>query len=126
MRQLRKRISGNENGFTLIELLVVFAILGLLAMIIVPRITTSLDTTRVTTDEANTKLLQSAVERYYFDHGSYPTSDGTDGSATTGGIEILTDTLVNEAYIDEAPEDPWDQGRAYKLKDGVVQKLGTP
>ncbi len=121
-----KRTLQNEKGFTLIELLVVFAILGLLAMIIVPRITTSLDTTRVTTDEANTKLLQSAVERYYFDHSTYPTSDGSDGSGTTTGVDILTSTLVSGNYIDEAPQDPWGEGRSYKLKDGVVQNLGTP
>lgn len=109
-----------EQGFSLIELLIVIAILALLAMLIIPRLTTSLDSAQLTTDQANVKLLQSAVERYYFDKGEYPTTGGGDSG------DIDCGKLVAEKYIDEAPKDPWDNGRNYKLVDGVVQALGKP
>jgi general secretion pathway protein G/type IV pilus assembly protein PilA len=113
-----------EKGFTLIELLIVIAILSILAMMIIPRISTSLDSSKVATDNANVKLLQSAIERYYFDTGRYPTSDGSDGG--TSGLVIDTSVLISGRYIDQAPEDPWKASRNYSIKNGVVQKLDKP
>ncbi|HEY8529400.1 MAG TPA: prepilin-type N-terminal cleavage/methylation domain-containing protein [Paenibacillaceae bacterium] len=121
MRSTRFR---NEKGFTLIELLIVVAIISILAILIIPRISVSLDSAKESADEANAKLLQSAVERYYFDTGRYPTASGTDGG--TAGEEINASVLVSQKYIDEEPEDPWKQNRKYRLVGGVVQKLGKP
>lgn len=114
----------NEKGFTLIELLIVIAIISILAILIIPRISVSLDSAKLSTDKANAKLLQSAVERYYFDTGRYPTASGTDGG--TDGEEINASVLVSQKYIDEGPEDPWKQDRKYKLVNGVVETLGKP
>lgn len=119
---LVKRLWKQERGFTLIELLVVIAIMAVLAGVIIPRVTTSLDQSKITTDESNAKLLQSAVERYYFDNGDYPTTDGTADNA------IDMDELVSNGYIDEPAEDPWEEeGRSYKIDaNGNVPPLGDP
>ena len=53
-----------QSGFTLIELLAVVAILGILAGIGVPRIFGALDNARARADEANIRLLQSAVDQW--------------------------------------------------------------
>lgn len=98
---MKKRLK-QQKGFTLIELLIVIAIIAVLAVIIIPRVTSSLDKAKETTKEANIKLVQSAVERYYFDTGNYPTSDGN--LPATGNAEIDLSILVENKYIDQEPE----------------------
>jgi len=53
-----------QSGFTLIELLAVVAILGILAGIGIPRIFGALNAARRGADEANVRLLQSAVDQW--------------------------------------------------------------
>lgn len=117
MKTIRKVLK-KEKGFTLIELLIVIAIIGVLAVLIIPRVMTSLDDAKTKTSAANIKLVQSAVERYYFDEKTYPLeTGGTTGDSgsvvDTGTIEL--DLLVDKGYIDEAPTG------TYTLDDGVVE-----
>ena len=64
-----------EKGFTLIELLVVIAILGILAMIAIPRITTSTATAKSNTCAANLDIIDTQVEMWYSDKGTWPAWD---------------------------------------------------
>lgn len=109
-----KKVLKKEKGFTLIELLIVIAIIAVLAMLIIPRVTTSLDDANNATNKANVKLVQSAVERYYFKEKSYPTTDGSDGGTT--GVSIDFTKLVNGKYIDAEP----NNASSYKLVNGIV------
>jgi prepilin-type N-terminal cleavage/methylation domain-containing protein len=63
-----------EKGFTLIELLVVIAILGILAAIAIPRITTSTATANKNACATNRDIMNTQIEMYYSDHGSYPSA----------------------------------------------------
>ena len=62
----------NRQGITLVELLIVVMILGALAAIALPRISQSAGNARQRACDTNISLINSAIEMYYVDEGSYP------------------------------------------------------
>lgn len=62
-----------RTGFTLIEMLIVIVILGILAMVIIPQISTSTDDAKQATLRAQLDTMRNAVELYYAQHNNvYP------------------------------------------------------
>ena len=72
-----------KPAFTLIELLVVIAIIGILSTLAVVSLTNARQSARDTKRLADVKQIQTALELYYNDTGSYPSSI-TDSIATSG------------------------------------------
>lgn len=95
-------ITKKRNGFSLIELLAVVTILGIIAAIIVPRVSVSSDTAKTQVNAHNKATLNSAVERWYIDQGSWPANDLSDIGADT------------DYFPDGIPVNPVD-GSAYTL-----------
>ncbi len=60
------------QGFTLVELLVVVLILSALAFIAIPRIGQSSTTAKINACKTNVDLLNSQIELYYANTGSFP------------------------------------------------------
>ena len=91
-----------RRGFSLLELLAVVTILGIIAAIIVPRVTVSSATAKSKVRDHHKATINAAVERYYVDTNSWPASD-------------LSDIGVNVNYFpDGVPSNPVD-GTAYSL-----------
>src|SRR5690606_31898032 len=61
-----------RRGFSLMELLAVVTILGIIAAIVVPRVSVSAATAREKVHEHNMATINSAVERYYIETGDWP------------------------------------------------------
>ena len=99
-------------GFTLIELMVVIVILGILAGLIVPRLTDKPDKARVVKAKMQVENLAMAIKQFKLDNGFYP--------STEQGLQALVDApsvgqkprdYPEKGYISQIPKDPW--GNAY-------------
>ena len=101
------RRASHRRGFSLMELLAVVTILGIIAAVVVPRVTTSSDFAKQKVNDHNKGTINSAVERYYIDTGSWPSND--------------LNELDNVTYFpDGLPTNPID-GSAYgSPSDGSV------
>ena len=106
-----------SKGFTLIELLVVIIILGLLAAIIVPRVTGRVDEAKIETTKVQMKAIKDALEQYRLDNGRYPT--------TEQGLKALVEKPTIppipprwKKYLDSVPKDAWGNDFIY-ISPGV-------
>jgi len=75
---MMKFFKKNKKGFSLVELIVVIAILGVLAAIVVPRVSGNLETARVNADNSNLRLVRSAVAMFHAQHGRFPGRSAAD------------------------------------------------
>jgi prepilin-type N-terminal cleavage/methylation domain-containing protein len=67
------QLSKNRKGLTLIELLVVVLILAALVYIAVPRISQNSTTAKLRACQTNRATINTQIELYYSENGSYPT-----------------------------------------------------
>jgi prepilin-type N-terminal cleavage/methylation domain-containing protein len=101
MTSIRKR-STRRHGFSLLELLAVVTILGIIAVVVIPRISVSSSTAKANANNQNRSEINSAVERWYFNNGTWPAND-------------LSDIGVDTNYFPNGlPTNPVD-GSAYSL-----------
>jgi len=67
-----------RKGFTLLEMLIVIVILGILAAIIIPRFTVSAAEAKKNACAQNVANINTQVERWYFEKGTWPADDLSD------------------------------------------------
>lgn len=125
-QMLRKRI-GARDGFTLIELVVVVAILGILAVIVTPKVMGAIDNAKTNSFKSSAKQIQVAMERYYAEQGAYPvpaTVCGNNYSATAPSgctLAELKGALGNYVNLDSANLDATDPVNIF-----TVDTVATP
>jgi prepilin-type N-terminal cleavage/methylation domain-containing protein len=78
MRKRNRLGRRRHSGFSLLELLAVVTILGIIAVVVIPRITVSAGTAKANANSQNIAEINSAVERWYFEKGSWPADDLSD------------------------------------------------
>lgn len=77
----------NKKGFTLIEILFVVIVIAVLAAIAIPRIVTSTATAKVNACKANQAIMNTQIEQYRLENGSYPATLAT----VTGDTDYFPD-----------------------------------
>ena len=97
----------NRSGFTLIELVMVMVIIGMLAMIIVPKIDAFLEDAKVTAAIADIKTFATASNLIYADTGHWPTESV---------ISFMFLTTGSIMYQNNASWDGWNGPYLNKLK----------
>ncbi|MDE2312479.1 MAG: type II secretion system protein [Patescibacteria group bacterium] len=96
----------NKNkGFTLIELLVVIAIIGLLASVVLLALNSARAKSRDAKRLADIRQIASAMELYFNDMYSYPTSSGNNAAVAFYNDAGLKSALVPK-YIGVLPQAP--------------------
>src|SRR5947207_14807354 len=114
---LMARRAGRAPGFTLVEIMVVVVILGILAVLIVPRVLGRSDEARQAAAKHDIATIMQSLKLYRLDNGRYPTNDQ--------GLQALVTKPTSapapsnwKPYLDKVPKDPWGNTYQY-LSPGV-------
>ncbi|HVT01055.1 MAG TPA: type II secretion system protein [Patescibacteria group bacterium] len=111
-RSLRARYKLKaNNGFTLIELLVVISIISILAALLMANFVGIRQRGRDAQRKSDLRQIQSALELYRSDNGSYPTTLGSGNCGSTLSQNSVT-------YMQKIPCDPLSKGNYSYTSDG--------
>src|SRR3982750_554151 len=99
-----KKNSRRINGFTLIEVMVVVVILGILAAMVVPKIMSRPEQARMVKVKQDILAIQSALDLYKLDNGSYPTTDqGLLALISKPTVDPVPANWKSDGYLQQLP-----------------------
>ncbi len=104
-------------GFTLVEIMVVVVILGILAVLIVPRVLGRSDEARQAAAKHDIATIMQSLKLYRLDNGRYPTNDQGLQSLVSKPSSVPVPSNW-KPYLDKLPKDPWGNTYQY-LSPGV-------
>lgn len=116
MQNIKHRMSQRrrQSGFTLVEIMVVVVIIGILGMLVVPKLLGRTGEARVTAARTDIATLMQSLKLYKLDNQRYPTTEQglqalvqkpTSGPAANGWKE--------GGYLEKLPKDPWGNNYQY-------------
>jgi len=111
----------SRSAFTLIELMLVVIIIGVLATMVVPRLTGRSKQAKMTVAKSDINGgLATALDLFELDNGRYPKTENFP-NALLETPNDLKDTWAGP-YLKKAPKDPW--GNAYQYKKDNSLSIG--
>ena len=89
-----------SSALSLLELLAVLTILAIIAMVVIPHISVSSETARTKANAQNLAEINSAVERWHVETGSWPKTDLSDINADARYFPdgLPTNPLTDQPY----------------------------
>ena len=129
-------LSRYTSGFTLIELLIVVAIIGILATLLMTNFIGVRQRARDAQRKSDLRQVQSALELYRSDNGSYPSTSNTYTlpNSVISGDGVCPDagsfTYGNTTYMKKIPCDSlgttyYNNGNYYYTSDGTTYTLAA-
>lgn len=103
-----------RKGFTLIEIMVVVVILGILAVLVVPKIMSRPDDARLIAAKHDISAIMQAMKLYRLDNNFYPTTDqGLQALVQRPTTQPLPPNWKSGGYLERLPKDPWGHDYLY-------------
>jgi prepilin-type N-terminal cleavage/methylation domain-containing protein len=118
----------SKAGFTLIELLVVIAIIGLLASVVLLALNSARSKSRDAKRLADVRQFASAMELYFNDQNTYPTT-ATTGALKAGqtlGSPNITPTYLGLIPTAPSPQDGTCSGASVNSGNGYYMYANSP
>jgi len=81
-----KMIHSGQKGFTLIELLIVIAILGIIAAVVIPNISSFMTSGQLAAANSELEQVKTAELGYFGDHGAWPSTSADLSPTYISGI----------------------------------------
>ncbi len=92
--------SRKRRGFSLLELLAVVTIMGVIAAVVIPRISSSKRSAQEKVNQQNIAEINTAIERWYFEEGDWPNDlegIGADADYFPEGLPV--NPLTEKPYV---------------------------
>jgi general secretion pathway protein G len=105
---MARRLRRGAAGFTLVELLIVVAILGILAIIAIPKLIEAFNRSKQRATAADMRSISLGLEAYLIDHSFYPSASDI--------VEVKTALSVYPYTV--PTEDGWRTPFQYAFIDG--------
>ncbi len=100
-----------RSGFTMVELMAMLIIIGLLATVVVKKVSSQVDKARKTVTKTNLKMLHSAINQFRMDTGQYPSED-------MGLLDLIEQPM-------DLPEGVWQTGGYLESTDVPADGWGN-
>ncbi|MGV8923079.1 MAG: type II secretion system major pseudopilin GspG [Thermomonas sp.] len=108
------KLKSLQRGFTLLEIMVVVVILGILAVLVVPKIISRPDEARVIAAKQDIASLMQALKLYHLDNKRYPVSEqGLQALAARPTTAPIPGNWKAGGYLERLPNDPWGNPYQY-------------
>ena len=108
------KLKSSQHGFTLLEVMVVVVILGILAVLVVPKIISRPDEARVIAAKQDIASLMQALKLYRLDNQRYPvTEQGLQALAARPSTAPIPNNWKAGGYLERLPNDPWGNPSQY-------------
>jgi general secretion pathway protein G len=119
---MKRRTLRNQAGMTLIEILIVLAIVAGMGTLLFQGVFKNFFKSQVTETKIIIGKVSQALQLYYVDCGSYPTS--LDGLIENTGGECKA--WGPEPYLDKFPKDAWKTDLIYEVNGATytLKSLG--
>lgn len=103
-----------QRGFTLLEVMVVVVILGILAVLVAPKIISRPDEARVVAAKQDIASLLQALKLYRLDNQRYPTTEqGLQALVVKPSTAPAPPNWKSGGYVERPPKDPWGNPYQY-------------
>ncbi|HOW16368.1 MAG TPA: type II secretion system major pseudopilin GspG [bacterium] len=113
----------NSAGMSLVEIMIVIAIMGAIGALVATNILPMFEKSKVENTKNQMKNIEQALQLYYTDNSSYPTTEqGLEALATKPTAGTEPENYNPSGYMKKIPKDQWGKPFIYE-SDGTKYSI---